>query len=99
MDIHPDILIYLQTVKNFFENNKEARTYFYVEYDMERFFNMVIDFSKKNLKEINDPKLTMEQFESIRNNIMELFSDTTNMFPYIQDLKLSYQELSKINLN
>lgn len=99
MSIHPDILIYLQTIKNFFENNEEARIYFYVEYDIEYFYEMVIDFSKKNLKEINDPKLTMEQFETIRNNIVELFSKTKNIIPYIQDLNLSQQELSKINLN
>ena len=71
--INPDILIYIQNLKNAFEKDEEIKNYFINDinnYDL--FFKLVLD---KSLENDDDYKLTPEQFESIRyelyqNNIL-----------------------------
>jgi uncharacterized protein (DUF488 family) len=71
--INPDILIYIQNLKNAFEKDEEIKNYFINDinnYDL--FFKLVLD---KSLGNDDDYKLTSEQFESIRyelyqNNIL-----------------------------
>lgn len=71
--INPDILIYIQNLKNAFEKDEEIKKYFINNInDYDLFFELVLD---KSLENKDDYKLTPEQFESIRfelyhNNIL-----------------------------
>ncbi len=62
----PEVLIYLQTVKNYFLNNKEANSYFLSNLNEEEFFQHVLDVAENNFKKNGEPQLTREQFEFLR---------------------------------
>jgi hypothetical protein len=64
--IHPDVLVYIQNVKTYLENNSGARDYFIGDNDEESFFELVIDVAKVNYEKRGEPQLTKEQFELIR---------------------------------
>lgn len=100
MKLHPDILMYLQMIKKFFNTNVEARKYFIVNDNEELFFNKVIEMSIKNYEKNNDPKLSVEQFEELR---MSLFNDIFNSLSedyIIQNFNLkTIPELSIFYLN
>jgi hypothetical protein len=65
----PDVLIYVQSVKDFFSKNKETRDYFIGGSDEDEFFNFLSEISSKNYEEKNEPQLTKEQFELLRGMI------------------------------
>lgn len=62
----PEVLIYVQQVKNYFENNEEAKEYFLSNNDVEFFFNQLKTISNKNFIKNGNPQLTLEQLELIR---------------------------------
>ena len=70
MSFSPEVLIYLQTLKNYFENNEEARSYFLSNVNEEDFFNLVGETSERNLKKNSEPQLTKEQLEFLRVSLM-----------------------------
>jgi hypothetical protein len=67
-----EVLIYLQKVKLFFQNDDNAREYFLVETDEINFFNIVSEIAQENYDKKGDPILSIEQFESIRNQMINL---------------------------
>jgi hypothetical protein len=66
MDLSPEVLIYLQTVKNYFATNQEAREYFIADSDEEMFFNHLSEISQKNFENSGEVMLNKEQFELLR---------------------------------
>lgn len=62
----PEVLIYIQTIKNFFENNEETKNYFIGESDEDLFFKHLGEISQKNYEKDNEPMLTQLQFEYLR---------------------------------
>lgn len=62
----PEVLIYVQQVKNYFENNEDAKEYFLSNNDVEFFFNQLKTISNKNFIKNGNPQLTLEQLELIR---------------------------------
>lgn len=66
MDLSPEVLIYLQTVKNYFATNQEAREYFIADSDEEMFFNHLSEISQKNFEKSGEVMLNKEQFELLR---------------------------------
>jgi hypothetical protein len=70
MSFSPEVLIYLQTLKNYFENNQEARSYFLSNVDEEDFFKLVGETAERNLKKNSEPQLTKEQLEFLRVSLM-----------------------------
>ena len=70
MSLSPEVLIYLQTIKNYFENNEETRSYFLSHLDKDEFFRLVGETSEINFKKTGEPQLSKEQFEFLRVSLM-----------------------------
>ena len=66
MDFSADILIYIQSVKNFFENNENIRKYFLTNVDNDLFFENLGQIAEINLIKNGEPQLSKEQFEVLR---------------------------------
>ena len=66
MDISPDTLAYVQTVKNFLKKNEGARLYFLSGVEEEEFYEHLTEIAEKNLKSFGDPTLSREQFDLLR---------------------------------
>lgn len=66
MKFSPDILIYIQTVKNFLENNKDTKEYFLTNVDEESFYVNLGQIAQINLEKNGEPQLSKEQFEILR---------------------------------
>ena len=49
-NVSPEVLIYLQTVKNYFEINKEAREFFLSNSDEELFYKHMSEIAQKNFE-------------------------------------------------
>lgn len=93
MKFSPDVLIYVQTIKNYFSTNKEAGEYFLKNVDYGLFFNNLAEISEINFQKTGDPQLSKEQFEFLRISMMifkevdEKEKDDT-IYDYItQDIK------------
>ena len=65
----PEILIYVQKIKKYFKENKEASDYFLKDVDEKLFFKYFTDIAEKNLKEKGEPELTELQFEILRKTV------------------------------
>jgi hypothetical protein len=70
MDFSPESLIYLQTIKNYFENNEEARKYFLSNLNEDEFFNSILKVAENNFRKTGEPQLTQEQLEFLRVSLM-----------------------------
>jgi hypothetical protein len=66
MDSSPEVLTYLQTVKNFLKKNDEARKYFLHGVDEEMFYEHLIEIAQKNFEQLGEPMLNKEQFDLLR---------------------------------
>lgn len=67
MSLSPEVLIYIQTLKHYFENNQESRDYFLGGgIDGEEFFFLVGEVSQKNFEKTGEPQLSKEQFEFLK---------------------------------
>jgi hypothetical protein len=62
----PEVLIYIQKIKNYLESNLEAKEYFLSNSDNDFFFIQLKTLSNKNFVKNGDPQLTLEQLELIR---------------------------------
>ena len=72
MSFPPEVLIYLQTVKNFFKSNEETRNYFISDSDEEVFFKHLCEISQKNFEDNGEVMLNKEQFELLRRTILAI---------------------------
>ncbi len=72
MSIPSEVLIYLQTVKNFFKLNDETRNYFISDSDEEVFFKHLCEISQKNFEDNGEVMLNKEQFELLRRTILAI---------------------------
>jgi hypothetical protein len=82
MIMTPEVLMYIQSLKIYFEKNKDVRDYFIGNSDEELFFEHLIEISKKNYKTNNDPMLTEVQFELLKKTISVL---TISKKEFIED--------------
>lgn len=62
----PEVLIYIQKVKTYLQNDDKARQYFLDEVDEELFYQHLIEISQKNFEKDGEPTLTQDQFELLR---------------------------------
>jgi len=100
MTLHPDILIYIQNVKNFFNQNNEIKKYYNIDINENLFYIKLIEISINNYKKNNDPKLTVEQFEKLKQNFINEVNKTNLDDEVKQNVLLkSFSELSTIYLN
>jgi hypothetical protein len=71
-NLPPEVLIYIQTVKNFFSKNEGTREYFLSQIDEDVFFKFLGDISKKNFEDSGEVMLTEVQFELLRKTLIAL---------------------------
>lgn len=64
--MEPEVLVYLNKLKQYLSTNNEAREYFIGDLDEEVYMEKVTEYAIKNYIEKGDPTLTMEQFEYIK---------------------------------
>ena len=62
----PEVLIYIQSVKNYLEKNKDARDYFLQGVDEEIFYKYLAEISQKNFNDNGDVTLNISQFEILK---------------------------------
>jgi hypothetical protein len=92
----PDVLIYIQSIKQFFSANSAAQKYFDLEEGNEKqFFDNVSEISQKNYDENGEPELSVEQFEELRRKI----SDSTKTESEITASFMTLGNLGHISLN
>lgn len=65
----PEVLIYVQTVKNYLKNNIDARDYFIGDANEKLFFEHLSKISQKNYEKNGEVTLTKDQFELLRKTI------------------------------
>jgi hypothetical protein len=70
MDFSPETLIYLQTIKNYFENNEEAKKYFLSNLNEDEFYNSILNVAENNFRKRGEPQLSQEQLEFLRVSLM-----------------------------
>jgi hypothetical protein len=68
-NVSPEVLIYLQTVKNYFETNKEAKEFFLSNSNEELFYKHMSEIAQKNFEKKGDATLDREQFELLRKTV------------------------------
>jgi len=68
----PEVLIYVQSVKNFLKNDLDTRNYFLSQIDEELFFSHLTEISQKNFERDGEVMLTQKQFEELRNNLLAI---------------------------
>lgn len=73
MNFSNEVLIYIQTLKNFLKTNKEANIYFLSNVNEEEFFDNLSKIAQNNFEKNGEPNLTVEQFEFLR-GIMVMFN-------------------------
>lgn len=66
MSYSPQVLIYIQTVKNFLDKNEESRNYFLENVNENVFFDNLARISEINLLKTGTPELSSAQFEVLR---------------------------------
>lgn len=66
MEISPEVLIYIEKVKNFIDNNSKAKEYFLKNTNREDFFHNLAVVAQGNFENIGQAELTTEQFDGIR---------------------------------
>lgn len=64
--MEPEVLVYINKLKNYLKTNKEAREYFIGDLNEEEYMEKVTEYAIKNFIDKDDPTLSMEQFEYIR---------------------------------
>jgi hypothetical protein len=96
----PEVLIYIQTVKHFFKNNKEAKDYFLSNSNEESFFKHLTEISQKNFDKNGEVMLSKTQFELLRKTISAIavveksMENTTN-----DNIFVDIKDFGKICLN
>jgi hypothetical protein len=71
-DFPPEVLIYIQTVKNFFSKNEGTREYFLSQIDEDIFFRYLGSISKKNFEANGEVMLSEVQFELLRKTLIAM---------------------------
>jgi hypothetical protein len=70
--INPEVLIYINKVKEYLEKNEEANRYLLGTNDYDLFFDEVLKFAEINFEKKGDATLTKEQFEEIRKSSQKI---------------------------
>jgi hypothetical protein len=96
-NISPEVLIYIQTVKNYFEINNEAREFFLSNSDEELFYKHLTEIAQKNFKKSGTATLDREQFELLRKTILAItISKSNNYIRPIEDIDVKIEENKNI---
>ena len=75
-----DVLVYLQKIKTFLNNNQEAMNYFIGNSDVDEFYRQLSIISNKNYETNGQPELTKEQLEALRTTMIVLSIKNQRVF-------------------
>jgi hypothetical protein len=105
MKLSPEVLTYIQTVKNYLKKNDEARSYFLTGVDEDFFFQHLSEIAQKNFNSLGEAMLNKEQFDLLRNTMKAIsivnkskIEDTQVINPE-ENIFIDMRGLSKICLN
>lgn len=106
MDLSPDVLTYIQTVKNFLNKNEEARKYFLNGIEEELFYNHLSEIAEKNFESFGEPQLSREQFDLLRKTMraLSIVKKSIDELPEINKVEedkifIDYRGIGKICMN
>ena len=99
MKLSPEVMMYIQNVKSFFNKNEEAKKYFFFHYDEETFYKKLSEISQSNFNDKGDAMLTLEQFEMLRNPIEKKYTDDGFMGQINKNIFIEFNGYEKICLN
>ena len=100
--LSPEVLIYVQSVKNYFQKNDEAKEYFIANSDEEQFFKHLSEISQKNFDKNGEVMLDKTQFELLRVTIQAIAIVTAPVenLPSVEDnIFIDMRGYAKICLN
>ena len=100
--LSPEVLIYVQSVKNYFQKNNEAKEYFIANSDVEQFFKHLSEISQKNFDKNGEVMLDKTQFELLRVTVQAIAVVTTPIenLPSVEDyIFIDMRGYAKICLN
>jgi hypothetical protein len=98
---NPEVLIYIDRIKQFLNLNEDARRYFLNNLiDENTFFENLYEISEKNYTENGEPELTQEQLEGLRNKLIVEKISTQQVYKYSEDgLFLFYKNYLPVCMN
>lgn len=99
MKFSPEVLMYLQNVKSFFNKNDEAKKYFFFHYDEDTFYQKLLEVAQSNFNEKGDAMLTLDQFEILRNPEVEKQIDDGFTEEINKNIFIEFNGYEKICLN
>lgn len=96
--LSPEVLIYIQSVKHYFETNQEAREYFLGTADEELFYKHLSEISQKNFETNGEVMLNKEQFELLRKTllVLKIASEKKPFVRPTEDIDVTIEENSNI---
>jgi hypothetical protein len=100
--LSPEVLIYIQSVKNYFQKNDEAKEYFIANSDEEQFFKHLSEISQKNFDKNGEVMLDKTQFELLRVTVQAIAIVTAPVenLPSVEDnIFIDMRGYAKICLN
>jgi hypothetical protein len=80
----PEVLIYLQNIRNHFNTDDEIRDYFLQGIDEDIFFQYLSEISQKNYEKTGDAMLDISQFELLRTTISQLRKKILNDVLFVE---------------
>jgi hypothetical protein len=91
----PEVLIYLQSIRKYFDSHIDAQKYFLTDGNEEVFFDYAIEMSQKNFEESGEPELSLYQFEELRKRVSKSSDSSTELI----GIFISLGNLGHISLN
>lgn len=93
--VAPEVLIYIQSLKRYFESHLDAQKYFAIDGNEDVFFENMSEMSQKNFQENGEPQLSLDQFEELRRKITKFVGKKDE----ITGIFISLGDLGYISLN
>jgi hypothetical protein len=96
----PEVLIYIQSVKNFFNNDDQTKNYFIFEGNEDLFYNQMTQVCQMKFEKDGETMLTIEEFEIIRLMVIQMATIKENINrKKTKDIFIDYREFGLFFLN
>lgn len=83
----PEVLIYIQNIKTYFEKNQDTKNYFIGSGDENLFYDRLIEISQKKFDSEGEVMLTKLEFENLRSefNTKKIPNNAIDIFMTVGD--------------
>lgn len=99
MKLSSEVLIYLQSVKNYFKTDEEAKEYFIGKGDESLFYQHLCEIAEKNFNTNGEPTLNQMQFELLKKTTLVLLISKDNVEKKTTNVFVDYPNFNSICLN